>query len=396
MRREFAVSVYLFCFKLIFNFFKRKPLEDKTVFVASFGGNVDATIDALDNIVEHHPIIILNAANDKLLFTNRPNRTIIPFEVKRLRDYMTSIYHLATSRYIFVDNYYGFLAVSDFKPEVKCVQLWHAAGAIKQFGLEDLSNKHRTDKAMERFRAVYNRFDYVTVGSESMIDIFKGSFGLPKERFIRTGIPRTDFFFNERKQREAQEVLLEDFPLIKERKTIMYAPTYRDNELATANLQLDLDEMYRHFKHDYILFLRLHPTVNYDFENKYPGFIYNVTNYDEINHLLIGTDILITDYSSIPFEFSLLNRPMIFYAYDLDTYKDERGLWDNYEEQVPGPVVKNTMEIIHVIENKDYELHLVQPFADEWNRYSNGQSSTNLIQTIYEVEVATEKIREHV
>lgn len=165
-------------------------------------------------------------------------------------------------------------------------------------------------------------------------------------------------------------------------------------------LKINLDKMYQHFKHDYILFLRLHPAVNHSFENKYPGFIYNVSNYADINHLLIGTDILITDYSSIPFEFSLLNRPMIFYAYDFDDYMEKRGLWKDYYTRVPGPVVETTDEIIEVIKEKSFQLERVKPFAEEWNKYSHGESSAQLIQTIYEieveVEVETEKIREHV
>src|SRR5699024_6761344 len=134
MRREFFISIYLFVFKLIFNFFKKRPLENKTVFVASFDGNVNATIGALDNLVENHQIIILADKNYNSYAVDRDNQVTLSFKPSRLRDFVISIYHLATARHVFVDNYYGFLAVTEFKPEVKCVQLWHAAGAIKQFG----------------------------------------------------------------------------------------------------------------------------------------------------------------------------------------------------------------------------------------------------------------------
>lgn len=392
MRREFFISIYLFVFKLIFNFFKKRPLEDKTVFVASFGGNVNATIDALDNLVENHQIIILADENYNAYAMDRDNQVILSFKPSRLRDFMTSIYHLATARHVFVDNYYGFLAVTEFKPEVKCVQLWHAAGAIKQFGLEDLSIRGRTNKALQRFHAVYNRFDYITVGSDYMIDIFQDSFGVPKSRFLKSGIPRTDFFFDKLKKQQAKEMIERDFPLVKDKKVILYAPTYRDNELDATNLQIDFDVMYQKLKHDYILFLRLHPAVNDKFENKYPGFIFNVTTYPNINDLLVGADILITDYSSIPFEFSLLERPMIFYAYDYEEYRDKRGVWKDYYTRVPGPVVETTEEIIEVIQDKTFELERVQPFAREWNKYSNGHSSENIVRAVYELE--EQKLRE--
>src|SRR5699024_11924585 len=97
------------------------------------------------------------------------------------------------------------------------------------------------------------------------------------------------------------------------------------------------------------------PAVDGKFNNKYPGFIYNVSNYPWINELLVGSDVLITDYSSIPFEYSLLQKPMIFYAYDYDEYALKRGIGDNYTERVPGPVVYNTNQLIETIcdENLD-------------------------------------------
>src|SRR5699024_1102542 len=98
----------------------------------------------------------------------------------------------------------------------------------KQFGLQDLSNANRSERAIRRFKAVYNRFDHVVVGSDKMVDVFKESFDLPEERFIRTGIPRTDFFFDDIKKRRAVNKLHGDFPIIKDKKVLLYAPTYRD------------------------------------------------------------------------------------------------------------------------------------------------------------------------
>src|SRR5699024_4551859 len=149
---------------------------------------------------------------------------------------------------------------------------------------------------------------------------------------------------------------------------------------------------------EYVLFLRLHPAVEGEFENKYPGFIYNVSNYPNINHLLVGADILITDYSSIPFEFSLMNKPMIFYAYDYKDYARDSGVWEDYIEEVTGPVVTNTKELIQVIKEESYFIERVQPFAEDWNKYSEGNSSEQLIHTLYDIDhVKTGgKIREHV
>src|SRR5699024_9379731 len=111
-----------------------------------------------------------------ITFKDAPNRKQYDFKTTHPVHWIWSIYHLATSRIVFVDNYYGFLAATEFKPHVKCIQLWHAAGAMKQFGLKDLSIENRPKKAYKRFHKVYQRFDHVVVGSEHMANIFREGF----------------------------------------------------------------------------------------------------------------------------------------------------------------------------------------------------------------------------
>src|SRR5699024_8954675 len=145
-------------------------------------------------------------------------------------------------------------------------------------------------------------------------------------------------------------------------------------------------KMYDQFKYEFVIFLRLHPAVDGKFNNKYPGFIYNVSNYPWINDLLVGSDVLITDYSSIPFEYSLLQKPMIFYAYDYDEYALKRGIWDDYTKRVPGPVVYNTNQLIETICDENFMLDKVQSFSDDWNAYSKGDAAKQVIESVYETE----------
>ncbi|MFD1851642.1 CDP-glycerol glycerophosphotransferase family protein [Oceanobacillus bengalensis] len=381
MAREVAVSIYLFTFQLIFNIFKLFPLKDKTTFVSSFGRNILYTLREVEKQTEHR-IVILKTYPCNITFKKLAHRRIINFKFSYILNWIFGIYHLATSKKVFVDNYFGFLAVTAFNPDVTCVQLWHAAGAIKQFGLRDLSIENRPKSAFRRFKAVYQRFDYIIVGSEKMADIFKEGFGVKNKQILRTGIPRTDFFYDDEATEKASEALYAYFPIIKEKKVILYAPTYRDNELNIHDIKLDIDQMYRNFHNEYVLFLSLHPAIKANIKNKYPDFAFDVSSYN-INHMLTIADILITDYSSIPFEFSLLNKPMIFYAYDIDQYAEERGFWENYEELVPGPVIETMDELIRVIHSRDFDLGRIREFSNEWNKYSRGVSSEGLVNAVY-------------
>lgn len=395
MAREIAITLYLFVFRCIFYICKLFPQKKKTTFVASFGENVLFTMKALERQIDDHPIVLITTPQCKIDFQHRPNRTLLRFDRSHILEWFRSIYHLATSETIFIDNYYGFLAATPFHPGVRCIQLWHATGAIKQFGLLDPTNRQRTSRANQRFQVVYNRFDHIVVGSEKMAAVFAESFGLPEDRMLYTGVPRTDLFFDEVEKASITSYLRQELPMIKDKQVILYAPTFRDGALHDTKLSLDIDKMYREFGDAYILLLRLHPAINGTYQNKHPGFVVNVSGYHSVNHLLLITDLLITDYSSIPFEFALLNRPTIYFAHDLEQYAENRGFWEDYDVLVPGPIVTSMNELIQAIHLQHFDNQALANFRTVWNRYADGQASDRLIEAIYEVET-TERVAQRV
>ncbi|MBT2757221.1 CDP-glycerol glycerophosphotransferase family protein [Mesobacillus foraminis] len=389
MMREILITLYLTVFKVLFNIFKMFPLKNKVTFTVSFGDNSKYVYDEIRRKDIDVEVAVLYKGAAGSHFQECRDIDLIPFESGNLASFLKSIYHLATSKYIIIDNYFGFLAVTDFKEGTECIQLWHASGALKKFGLEDQSVKYRSKRAQERFLRVYDKFDKVIVGSDMMANIFMNAFNLPQERILRTGIPRTDFFYDESTQNQIIDTLIKENPVLKYKKKVLYAPTYRDNQLDEFKMELELDEMSRELGEDYVVLLRLHPAIKgtVDYSELYPGFVYNYSSskYD-INELLLIANYLITDYSSIPYEFSLLNKPMIFFAYDLEQYKKERGLMDNYEHTVPGPVVNHTKDIIALIKEDNFNLEEIKEYAVKWNRYSAGDSSENLVRYLFEKE----------
>nr|WP_305137870.1 CDP-glycerol glycerophosphotransferase family protein [Cytobacillus pseudoceanisediminis] len=164
---------------------------------------------------------------------------------------------------------------------------------------------------------------------------------------------------------------------------MLYAPTFRDNELDHFQLHLDLEEMQHHLNGDYIVLLRLHPAVKNNLDiSKYDGFVYDYSKYAKLNDILFITDILITDYSSIPFDFSILGKPMIFFPYDLEHYQKERGFWGEYSDVVPGPIAMSTSEIITILQSGDFQLEEISEYENKWNEYSKGASSQNIASWI--------------
>lgn len=389
MAREIAISIYLVMFRLLFNMMKLFPQKKKTVCVASFGDNIFYTTKALKTI-SNEDIVILKEPTCRYKFDSSIAQIIL-FDLKHPISYVKSIYHLATASTILIDNYFGFLAATKFRKGAICIQLWHAAGAIKQFGLLDPTNELRTEKAKERFQMVYNNFHYSIVGSEKMADTFQASFGLPNDRFLRTGIPRSDILFDNTRKKEIYNEMLQKYPEIRNKKIILYAPTFRNHQLTDYRLNIDIDLLYEELADDYVLFIKPHPAVSYTLNEKHNDFVYDVGHYDDSNELLLIVDLLITDYSSIPFEYALLEKPMIFYAYDIDEYRRTSGLIEDYENEMPGPVVYSTEAIIKVIQSDNFDINKIKSFAIDWNEYSNGHSSMNVARFITERKVDTKE-----
>ena len=354
--REFTISLYLFGYKILFTLFKLFPVRDKVVFLVSFPDNPLSVYEELRH--QKIPVDVVFLSNNRSFKVDAP-----------IYNYnsLQGIFHLATAKQVIADNYYALLAVTNFKPDVKVTQIWHAAGAIKRFGAVDPANKTRKPRALRRFERVYRRFDFFVVGSDFMGRIFKKAYLATDEKLLKTGVPRTDFFFNHEFQ-----------PRFIEKKIILYAPTFRRYNDQNDDFRLEVEKMKKVLAKDYVLVVKSHPAAQMNFTTD--DFVFNYSDRD-INELMMAADVLITDYSSLPMEFALLGRPMIFYAYDLENYEQEHGFWEPYRPSVPGPIVTNTEEIIAAIQN------LAPPVLDDylakWATYNDGRASEKLVNALF-------------
>lgn len=385
MVRELAIYLYLKLFSFLFGIAKLFPLQKKIVFCVSFVENTTHLYEELKKNYPNIQCILLTDDKTHPFFKERITRdTVLHFSPKHPLSFLKGIFFLATSQVIILDNYYGFLSSITFKKSVKKLQIWHANGAIKTFGWKDLSVKDRSNKAKERFAAVYKQFDYILSGSEKMSAIFCEAFSASSRQILQMGIPRTDIFFDKEHIEKVTSSFYKKYTNLKNKKIILYAPTFRENEAELSNqIHLDLSYLKNALASEYIILVRLHPSINNQIDfSDYNGFVYNFSDYPILNDLLFITDILITDYSSIPFEFSFLQKPMIFYPYDLEEYRKTRGFWVPYHELVPGPIAFSSEEIVQIIHHSSFQLEKIADFHQEWNTYSVGSSSKNVVQTI--------------
>ena len=370
--REFVITMYLLWYKIIFSICKLFPLTEKVVLLASFHDNPRFIYRELKR--QAIPVKIVFLASNPIAGVDAPT-----FNFNSLR----GIFHLATAKQVIADNYYGFLAVTNFKKDVKVTQVWHAAGAIKQFGACDPDNRSRSKQANRRFRTVYRRFNFFVVGSKMMADIFRQAYLATDKQFLFTGVPRSDFFYNYSLHTQIKTDFLQANPTFSGKKIILYAPTFRRNDTQSGHLCLDVAKMKKKLAHNYVLVIKMHPAVKANFVTD--EFVWDFSTLP-INDLLVLADVLITDYSSLPMEFVLLDQPMIFYAYDLAVYAAEHGFWEVYDQAtIPGPITTTTDEVVSAICSGDKELFALKraSYAKKWALYNNGNASAKLVEKLF-------------
>lgn len=286
---------------------------------------------------------------------------------------------IAKADIILVDDHIPLFDWLTLDPKTKLVQLWHAGAGFKSSGYSRWGHKGCPSPV-----CCHRQYDYA-VGVSSVIAEFHSEvFGINKEQILVTGMPRLDEFLNEDYRREKEKELYETYPACKGKKVILFAPTYRGLNRATAYYPyelIDFDGLYDLCGEEYIVLFKMHPWVSSSvpIPEEYSDKFFDLNEYKNINDLLYITDLLITDYSSNIFEFSLMHKPMLFFAFDEVQYAYSRGFHRDYEESVAGKICHTFDELLDAIRNKDFEFEKVQQYVDKHFDYIDTGATDRVI-----------------
>lgn len=273
------------------------------------------------------------------------------------------------------------------------LQTWHGT-PLKKLAL-DMEEVHMPGTTTEKYKRNFvketSNWDYLISPNRYSTEIFRRAFAF-KNKIIESGYPRNDVLYNKNNFDEILKIKNKvKLPLNK--KVILYAPTWRDDQFYGVgrykfDLQLDLDLMKKELGEDYVIILRLHYLVAENLDlSKYEGFAYNFSDYEDIRDLYLISDLLITDYSSVFFDYGNLQRPMIFYVYDIDTYRDKlRGFYFDFEKEAPGPLTKSTDEVIQYIRDVENGKMLTNNFEEFYKKFcylEKGESTKKVVEEVF-------------
>ena len=296
-------------------------------------------------------------------------------------------WHLATAALFVVDSHYLPIYVVRRRAGTTVVQTWHACGAIKKIGYSVLDKTFGADALVAGMVPLHTNYDLCLAASAAAVAQYVDAFRQPPSLFVTDiGMPRTDVLRDPAVGSSVEARVRQPYGLTDGRRVILYAPTFRGDSLIHARHpeDLDLHRLAEVLGSDHRMLLRLHPSIRSTLriDPSLADFVVDVSDYPEVNDLMLASDVLVTDYSSVIFEFALLGRPMAFFAPDTDAYERERGFYFDYRAGVPGPVFETTDELAAWLRRGEADLDRVRDFARTWFEVADGHAASRFFDRV--------------
>ncbi|MEU7012348.1 CDP-glycerol glycerophosphotransferase family protein [Streptomyces sp. NPDC046385] len=325
------------------------PLKD-TVLYASFSGRQFS--DSPRAVYEE---LLRQGSELEHVWVVEDRRAEIPEGVRVIRRWSREWYEaLGNSRYIVTNTHLPFW-IRRREGQV-IVQTWHGT-PLKRIGHDIDSVQFADRKYLSKVAEETPSWSFLVSPNRFSTPIMKRAFQFDGE-ILESGYPRNDVLLSDKTEDLARTVR-EKIGLPEGKKVVLYAPTWRDDQFYQAgnykfDLRVDIEKAAERLGEDHILLVRKHSNIVDAVPGAGDGFVFDVSSYPDIAELFLITDVLVTDYSSLMFDFANTGRPMLFFTYDLEYYRDQlRGFYFDFEKRAPGPLLQTSDELIDALGDID-------------------------------------------
>ena len=362
LSEEHLSSFFVHAARIPYSILKLLPTRNKVVLISR--NNTTTSIDFHLLSLE----IKRQSPNTKVVILNHYMKS----KLGHIRDILVEMYHLATSRACIIDSYVIAVSILKHKKSLVIVQIWHALGAIKQFGYMTLDKKAGHSSRIAKIMNMHGNYSYITCGSDATKSIFAKTFNASRRIIKPIGEPRVDYLLDQKIYDANRQKILAEYPQLKGKKVVLYAPTFRrGRKIHPAKLidQFDPRKYAIIIKQHRLDKTKLKPSNN----------IVQIKDEFDSLELLPIADYVITDYSALTFEAALLHKPLYFWAYDYDTYAQECGLAMDYQHEMPGVIAKRAKTIADAIKNNRYSPRKIAQFANKWIAVQDGTCTKRIV-----------------
>jgi CDP-glycerol glycerophosphotransferase (TagB/SpsB family) len=346
-----------------------RPIRtDRVVLATARGSRLEG------NLAHIHAAIRARRPDLDVVLLLEPYGYGVGAKMRYLGRLLRGMYLLQTSALFIVDNAYLPVHVAPHRPGTTVVQVWHAAGALKRFGVDTI---HPLDKPERTF--LHRYYDWVVNSAEAGRGAWAAALRTPIERVLPLGTPRTDALRDPAALAAAREGLLARHPELRGRTVVTYAPTFRGRGRGKRPaVGLEPAALRAALPAEFAIVLKTHPNLDAS-GMSLTGYDVVIDPASEMNELLAATDILITDYSSSIFEWALLGRPLVLLDGDLDDYETDPGLYLDYRTEMIGTQVRDTAGVIYAIVAGRFDLPAYGPFIERHMGACDGHASARFV-----------------
>ena len=364
-----TINIFKILLNIVYSFIKLFPIKHQVVMISRQSNNVTLDFQLLKEEMKKHDnklkVIVLCKKLEKGLI----NKLIYCIYIFKI------MYYLATSKVCILDSYCIPASILKHKKQLKIIQIWHASGAVKKFGYQILNKKEGSNSIIAELMCMHKNYDYIIAPSEQTKKMFSEAFNFDINKIIILGLPRLEYIVNSNFDRN--EEIYKEYPFLRNKKNILYIPTFRKNSdinLVKEILKSDID------KDKYNLIIKLHPL-----DNTYVPDEYIIdTKYNSYDLIKIA-DYIVTYYSILSIDASVLNKPIFLYLPDLKEYEESRGLNINLKKELPSFICENFVEIIDKIEKKEYNMKELCNYEKKYIEIDIQKTINELVKFIFDV-----------
>ena len=365
------MKVFILLFKahlrLIYSFIKMMTkVKKRIVFISRQSNQPGVDFVLLKEEIE------LNSTHEVIFLCRKMGKGLMS-KVSYYFHLYTQMYYLATSETCVIDSYCIPVSILKHRKGLNIIQIWHSLGAIKKFGYQTLNTTFGRSKDIADAMDMHKNYDAVVCGSDAMVPVYCEAFQTTPDKIIVNSLPRIDYLINE--QEKIRIRIKSTYPKIDQKKVILYAPTFREGE------PIPYDKVIRSVDlNTYNLIIKGHPVRSGEY---FDERVYTCPKFSSLELLTIA-DYVITDYSAISIEASILNKPLYFYVYDYESYKSKNGLNVDLYKEMPGCVYEDITKLMDAINHEPYNLNLVENYKNKFITHQDGMATSALVDYMYQ------------
>lgn len=354
------IKIAVIFLNIIYFFIKLFPTRNKITMISRQSNSMSIDFKLLKEEIEKHKKYKVVVLCKKLKGKEEANLlSLIGYSFHMFKQ----MYHIATSKVVILDSYCICISVLKHKKSLKVIQMWHSIGTMKKFGYDILDQEEGNSSKMAKVLNMHKNYDYVLCAGEGYKHDLVRQFNCDESAIRIVPLPRVDLITNKEEVNKIKNRIYVMYPKLKDKKNIIYVPTFRKNE---KELKKHIDELINNVNYKkYNLIIKLHPLSNIEINDKR---VILGKGFSSMEMMLVS-DYVITDYSCILYEAGVINKALYFYPFDYDDYNRNRSLNIDYFNELPGVISKDIRVIIKSIENDKYDYNKLTKFIRKYVEY---------------------------